>query len=79
MTPAEQAIAAQALADQFAEIASGEQHQVVLVALLSMYRATALNFTCCLKSAAEQCVAIGLELALRQAQQQQPPSGAPLH
>jgi len=79
VTPAEEAIAAQALVDQFAAIVAGQPLSVVLLALLSTYRATALLHPRSGLPAAEQCVSVGLELAARHAERQQPPSGAPIH
>ncbi len=79
MTPAEEAIAAQALVDQFAAIVAGQPLSVVLVALLSTYRTTALLHPGSGMPAAEQCVSVGLELAVRHAERQQPPQGASIH
>ncbi len=79
MTPAEEAIAAQALVDQFAAIVVGQPLSVVLMALLSTYRTTALLHPRSGLPAAEQCVSVGLELAARYADRQPPPPGASIH
>lgn len=78
MTPTEQATAAQALADRLAALIDGQPHDVVLLALIAMYRTTALQHPCCTKYAAEQCMSVGLQLVLQHAKQH-PPSGASIH
>lgn len=79
MTPAERAIVAQALIERLQVTVDGQPHILVLVALLQMYRTTALRHPDCMGLAADDCMTVGLELAVRNAEQQQPPSGAPIH
>lgn len=83
MTPAEHAIAVQALIDQLAPVVSEasrtEPHTVILSALLSMFRTTALHtHPTCTEVAANACMSVSFELSIRRAQQV-PPAGAPIH
>lgn len=77
MTPAEQAIAAQALVERLASVVDGVPHHVILVALLGMYHATAIRFPCCIDSAALNCQQTALAIARRATQL--PPDGASIH
>lgn len=78
MTPQEQTVAALALARQLSPGLEGVEHGVVLAALMTLFRVVALQHPCCMKSAAEQCMTVGLELVVQHAKQQ-PPSGASIH
>lgn len=77
MTPDEQTRAAGALIDQLAPVVKGVPHDVVLHALLAMYRTTALTHACCTETAAEACAQVALNLV--RAVHTQPPTGAKLH
>lgn len=82
MTPAEHAIAVQALIDQLAPTVSDASrtvpHTVILAALIHMFRVTARNSPGCAETAANVCMSIAMELSIHQARQL-PPAGAPIH
>ncbi len=63
MTPQEKVVAAGALIDRLALIVDGQPHQVILMALLAMYRTTAISFPCCTQQAAVDCAVIAQHLS----------------
>lgn len=67
MTPNEKLVAAQELVDRLAVVVDGQPHQVILMALIAMYRTTAVAFPCCMQQAAADCAVIAQHLACRAA------------
>jgi hypothetical protein len=78
VTPAENAIAIEALIDLVQPVVNSMDHDVALAALLTLVRVCAKQHPCCTVPTAEQCVSLGLELA-RWHDTNQKPSGAPTH
>ena len=78
MTPAEHAIAAQALIDRLAPLVEGVPHSIVMEALLAMFHQTAIHNPCCLERAVSDVTFVAVILSNRLFLQQ-PPRGASLH
>ncbi|QNK69222.1 hypothetical protein [Variovorax sp. PAMC26660] len=78
MTPAEQAIAAQALIDQLTPLVAGVPQEVVLDALLAMFHATAIHHPGCLERAVSDATFVAITLSNRLFLQQAP-HGASIH
>lgn len=78
MTPAEQAIAAQALIDQIAPLLADQDKSVVLDALLAIFHQTAIRNPGCLEHAVHDVTFVASVLSSRLFFQQVP-HGASIH
>lgn len=78
MTPAEQAIAAQALIDQIAPLLADQDKSVVLDALLAIFHQTAIRNPGCLEHAVHDVTLVASVLSSRLFFQQVP-LGASIH
>lgn len=83
MSPEQYARDAMALITRINDVCIGQQHEIVLCALLSLYRQVALASPCCADGAANHCRHLAAELyelvAQEGAEGSRPAATQPLH